>query len=121
MKKEYRAISAGLCEGRHPLPVDMYIFGHEIADPTDVCSLYEAAYAAIPEDITHIDLYATGLTVATLAVVQVCSDREISLTVMHYDLKSGTYYPQIISSEDRCGYCGALLKHDDSYCHHCGA
>ena len=39
-------------------------------------------------------LYVTGLTVATVAVVNVCIRVGISLTLMHYDQSTGDYYPQ---------------------------
>ena len=39
-------------------------------------------------------LYVTGLTVATVAVINVCIRVGISLTLMHYDQSTGDYYPQ---------------------------
>lgn len=39
-------------------------------------------------------LYVTGLTVATVAVINVCIRVGISLTLMHYNRDTGSYYPQ---------------------------
>lgn len=39
-------------------------------------------------------LYVTGLTVATVAVINVCMGVGIPLTLMHYDRDRGDYYPQ---------------------------
>lgn len=39
-------------------------------------------------------LYVTGLTVATVAVINVCRGLGVSLTLMHYDQSAGDYYPQ---------------------------
>ena len=39
-------------------------------------------------------LYVTGLTVATVAVINVCLHVGISLTLMHFNQANGNYYPQ---------------------------
>lgn len=39
-------------------------------------------------------LYVTGLTVATVAVINVCLHVGISLTLMHFNKETGDYYPQ---------------------------
>lgn len=44
------------------------------------------------------NLYVTGLTVATVAVINVCREEGIDLTLYHYDRESGSYYPQKVVS-----------------------
>lgn len=44
----------------------------------------------------HIDLYVTGLTVALIAVVNVCLRERIGLTLWHYDREKDDYFPQPI-------------------------
>lgn len=39
-------------------------------------------------------LYVTGLSVATVAVINVCIRVGISLTLMHFNQATGDYYPQ---------------------------
>ena len=103
MSKSYRF---GLCLGRHELPsVDGYIYGNTV-DPMDFAALSACASAAIPSDADSIELYVTGLTPATLAVVKHCHDNSINLTCWHYDRESGDYRPQVvISGMERCS-CG---------------
>jgi len=43
-----------------------------------------------------VNLYVTGLTAATLAVVKVCLEKCINLVAYHYDTATGTYRPQSI-------------------------
>lgn len=84
-----------LCKGRHETPATESIFPSTL-NPTDTEELFVMANRAIPEDTTGLVVYVTGLTVAILAVVQVCLERTIPLTAMHYDRETDTYYPQHI-------------------------
>lgn len=110
-------IILGLCKGRHEMPVEDYIFEQEI-NPTDVSGITDVAYSKLRElypecrvvttcmpnqaDYTdvpvykrgHLDLYATGLTVALIAVINVCKSLGIDVVLYHYDRESGEYYPQ---------------------------
>lgn len=111
----------GLCQGRHDIPgVDTYIFGNEV-DPLDTEGLRKQAYHAIPKDATSITLYVTGLSVALLAVVDVCFARQISLTAMHYDRNSNSYYRQIVLDYVQCPFCHRPNSRYDYYCPHCGS
>lgn len=114
--KSYRF---ALCAGRHTMPVDQAIFG-EIVDPTNIDELRQTAQAAIPEDCEALDLYATGLTVALLAVVQVCNDRGITLTVYHYNRENGEYFPQNMDVWETCPWCKRRKRYSDRICPHCG-
>lgn len=85
----------GLIEGRHPMPVKAYLLTGEV-NPVDIETIETMVSAAIPGDAGHIDLYVTGLTAATLAVVSVCERRMITLTAWHYDRATEGYIPQVV-------------------------
>ena len=109
----------GVCEGRHEMPVDGYIFPGEITaeemkDPEGLTkrahNFFMNAFAGLEEttriisygyDDIHITipdcevkLYATGLTVAVLAAVKALHQLCVPVTVMHYDRESGDYFKQ---------------------------
>lgn len=110
-----------LCKGRHVTPADMAVFENTL-DPTDVDGLYSAAWDAIPEDCEALDIYVTGLTVAMLAVVKVCEQRQIDLTAWHYDRNADQYYPQEILRHWACGFCGTRNSYSaGGVCSNCGA
>lgn len=94
----------GLCEGRHPLPVDEYVFGSVIEDPTDVNGLEEVAEEffrnLIPDCL--LELYVTGLSVALIAAINAASKyiNIKNIVLMHYDSKTNTYYPQFLNNLD---------------------
>lgn len=92
----------GLCEGRHPLPVNEYVFGSVIEDPTDVNGLEEVAEEffrnLIPDCL--LELYVTGLSVALIAAINAASIyiNVKNIVLMHYDSKTNTYYPQFLNN-----------------------
>lgn len=83
-----------LCEGRHEMPtgVSGAIFPHNI-NPLDVEGLEKTASNKL-SDCTELALYVTGLTVALVAVINVCRQNGIKLTLMHFDRATGNYYQQ---------------------------
>lgn len=83
----------GVCAARHEMPVKEFIFD-EIIRPTDTVGMYNEANKKIPADAEHINLYITGLTPATLAIVNVCYKRGITLTAYNYNRETGRYQPQ---------------------------
>ena len=89
--------SMTLCEGRHDIPnaTDGAIFGNTI-NPLDVCGLEEKALNKL-EGVKALNLYVTGLSVALVAVINVCHREGIMLTLWHYDRNSGNYYPQSVA------------------------
>ncbi len=119
VKKE--EIKLGLCKGRHDIPQaeDGFVF-ESISDPTDTKALEKRAFMSLwnvcyrsnkglmidPEwdgcDMTplifngmlHLNLYVTGLTVALIAVLNVCRREGITVTLWHYNSADGSYYPQ---------------------------
>ena len=87
--------SLALCEARHEMPVEGSIFGNSISDPTNVGRLeFEACKRLKGLDVEYLDLYVTGLTVALIAVLNVCKDLKIKVTLYHYNRETGDYYPQ---------------------------
>ena len=90
-------LSMALCEGRHAIPnaTNGAIFGNTI-NPLDVCGLEETAYNKLM-GVKALNLYVTGLSVALIAVVNVCHREGIMLTLWHYDRDSGNYYPQSVA------------------------
>lgn len=109
-----------LCESRHYMPVTESIFPHYV-DPTDVSGLYAAADEFIPDDCTELTVYVTGLTIAMMAVVEVCVNRGITLTVMHYDRENMIYFPQTVMVFCTCGFCHKRMPVTSYHCPHCGA
>lgn len=88
----------GLIRGRHEIPQvkDNYIFD-KIEDVKDTKAMYQIAFEKIKQ-YEYIDLYVTGLTVALISVINVCIDNNIELTLYHYDIESGEYYPQKVNT-----------------------
>src|SRR5690554_3689884 len=111
-----KEIRIGICKGRHPLPVDYYVFPQEV-NPLEVEQLEEISNKRLIEiaiqekakienatvvlsnqvdyhDITvavynaTVAIYATGLTVAVLAVVKAAKHLYKKVVVMHYDRDS---------------------------------
>lgn len=84
----------GLIKHRHDMPVDDYIYFH-VQNPTQTQRLYyEASWAILPYRDRKIVIYVTGLTVALIEAMKVCTDYEIDLDLMHYNPKDKTYYCQ---------------------------
>lgn len=84
-----------LCAGRHFTPdVDGSVFDHAV-NPVDVKTLENEALFVL-RGVTELDLYVTGLTVACVAVINACHERNIKLTLYHFDRDRGCYYPQAV-------------------------
>lgn len=102
--------------------MDGFVFPSVIDDVTDVKAMYKmAADAILPllkfekvakgalanadmgdqilwEADKGIDLYVTGLTSLTAAVIKLAAYNGIPLTLWHFDRASGNYFPQVIFS-----------------------
>ena len=85
-------IKLGAIKGRHDMPVFDYIFDGEV-NPLDLAGIYRQIRRKV-SGYTSVDLYVTGLTVVTAAVIHICYQENIGLTLYHYDRESGDYYPQ---------------------------
>lgn len=106
--KNIKNIELGLVEGRHDLPVDTFIYQEgDITFPLDMKELAKIADKRLSElgavssfedrfNPTSINLYVTGLTAATTAVVRVALVKGYLLTLYHFDRDSQTWIPQTI-------------------------
>lgn len=83
-----------LCEGRHDIPqaIDGAIFP-SVVNPTDINALQRTVREKL-ENVTHLKLYVTGLTVALIEVINYCSMFDIELTLYHYNKDTNNYYAQ---------------------------
>lgn len=91
----------GVCKGRHEMPCDLFVFENTIEDPTDVEKIEkEAIYFFhknfFNEGVKKFEIYVTGLTVALIAVLKAADRFCDEIVLMHYDIKTGNYYPQDI-------------------------
>lgn len=95
-----KAIKVAVCKGRHEIPqaTDGAIFENTITEMNPFSLLLEASkrlfsdFALQTGDI--VELYVTGLTMATLAIVNACASTDIELVCYHYDRETGTYILQ---------------------------
>lgn len=88
-------LKLAVCEGRHEIPqaTDGAIFPQEVANLFDFPALAEIVKEKL-DSCTGLDLYITGLTPCTLAVVNYCIAYHIPLTCWHYNRDTGGYVPQ---------------------------
>lgn len=111
-----KILNLAVCEGRHVIEpaTDGAIFGKSIPDDMLVNPkrLESRAFNAlwnkcfhrhwlVPTDdgdeipkFLNLNLYVTGLTVAVIAILNVCRCEGITVTLWHYDRNTGKYYPQ---------------------------
>lgn len=84
----------GLIRGRHNLPVDKFIYTN-IDDVTDFSKLEEVAIKSITRDADILVIYVTGLTSATVAVINVAKIIGYKFIILkHYDNASSNYLSQ---------------------------
>lgn len=90
----------GLCEGRHEIPVDQYIFGNSIEDPTDTEGLAVKAANVFAlngiEAGDEVQIYVTGLTVALIAAIVAAKEIGATVVLYHFDRETGSYFPQSV-------------------------
>lgn len=84
----------GLIKGRHEMPVDAYIFDR-------IDNVFDFAYQkAVIDDFLAgkraVTVYVTGLTSVTATLISRCAHFGVALTLMHYDMTSGEYVPQVM-------------------------
>lgn len=99
-KIKYKDINLGLVRGRHELPVDDYIFD-QIDNVLDFENLEKTAQEKLAQyqatsynEMPHLNVYVTGLTPATVAVMKNCMGNGIPLTFMHFDRETNNYVAQ---------------------------
>ena len=123
MLRERKTATFGLVAGRHPLPVDKYIWTEEVQNPMDHKALYEHASNVIGNEWDEITVYVTGLTPCLLAVVDHCHWAGITLKVMQYDRNNDSYVESTLFVYDECPFCkGRIARNAWSYyCPKCGS
>lgn len=95
-----KSIKVAVCKGRHEIPqaTDGAIFEQTITEMNPFNLLLEASKRLFSDFALHsgdmVELYVTGLTMATLAVVNACASTDIELVCYHYDRETGKYIPQ---------------------------
>lgn len=86
----------GLVQGRHEIPqVKEYIFENAL-DPADIMGIRSLAKKSLEflSKGDNLKVYVTGLTVALVEVINICHEKGVALTLMHFDRNTGTYFPQ---------------------------
>ena len=114
-------MNIGLINNRHDIPeVYDYIF-KKIEDVTNLQEMYAIAYNKLKDCTEKVNLYVTGLTVATTTVIKVCIDNNIELSLWHYDKEAQKYFEQLIIELHKCSFCGQKYPVHNWTCPHCGA
>lgn len=86
----------GLVQGRHEISeVKDYIFTNTL-DPADIQGIRSLAQKSLEflSKGDNLTVYVTGLTVALVEVINICHEKGVRLTLMHFDRETGTYFPQ---------------------------
>ena len=86
----------GLIKGRHEIPQveGRYIFIEDL-NPTDVKEAEGKAYSVLAGiKAVYPDKHVTGLTMALIAVLNAAKRHGMSVTLYHFDRKTGEYFPQ---------------------------
>ena len=99
-------LNMGLVDNRHEIPAeqvkDGFIFDRALTpdEMTNPCHLEDMvgsklkAVANKDAETVELRLTVTGLTVATIAVVNTCIKQDIDLVLLHFDRASGKYFEQ---------------------------
>lgn len=86
----------GLISGRHAMPVEEYVFD-EIEDMFRFFDLEVKALSSIEKTSDLLVLYVTGLTVATISVINVAKKLGYKDVVLkHYNRDNGLYESQLV-------------------------
>ena len=101
-----KVLNIGVCSGRHDLPCSEFVFD-KIEDPTNVAELERDAYMYFFNNCvadtyyTRVNIYITGLTVATLAIENALIHlerqgylKDTAVYFMHYNKDTNSYYEQ---------------------------
>ena len=91
---QFEADVYGLVRGRHAMPVSDYVFD-EIEDMFNFGKLEMMAFSRIVKESDTLMLYVTGLTVATVAVLDMAKKLGYKYVVLkHYNRDNGLYGSQ---------------------------
>jgi len=96
-----KTLEVGLIKGRHPLPVNEYIFDkiEDVLDFSTMRNTVDSFFKNIKEEPKEIIVYVTGLTAATATVIASFVTKwwgDTTLSFMHYDVKNGNYKKQFV-------------------------
>lgn len=97
-RKELVPMTLGAIKGRHPLPVDDYVFDEDIKDIKNLDFISDTVHDKL-KYCSALTLYVTGLTVVTTEICSYCSYNNIPLTLLHFDRETGEYFPQVVISD----------------------
>ena len=84
----------GLCAGRHDYPVDESLLPQIVKREWPTYIIEDMIEHKIPKDAEKIEVYASGLMVAMLALVAVCARRGLELIVWNFDSRWKVYNMQ---------------------------
>ena len=111
-------VTVGLIKGRHEMPVEKYIFNDEIKDVFDFDFITQTIRDFIKNEVgveviygyginqaylgdvdvykgkRALTVYVTGLTSVTAALIGICAENGIKLTLMHFDRDTNSYKEQ---------------------------
>lgn len=109
-------LNIGVCEGRHEMPCKIFVYGSTIEDPSNITALEQWANFVIATIVHYkqcgnltINLYVTGLTMATLSIINAVKRANTSsavhdygllkleLVCKHYNTATASYVDQPIS------------------------
>ena len=95
-----KKINVGMVEGRHPLPVETYIF-EEVRDVMDFKALEEGSdnffEKLLTGEFVTVNLYVTGLTsvaIASMSAFAKYSREKDCLIFWHFNRETNGYVPQ---------------------------
>jgi len=102
-------IRVGMINGRHDMPVDIFIFDN-VSDSlmVDFPRQHQKACSRIQEILDsktsnstakNLIVYVTGLTSVLASVIRACLDLKVNLRLLHWNPNRGKYYPQDIFTE----------------------
>lgn len=88
-----KPMKLALCAGRHNIPqAEGAVFAGAV-DPINPQKLENIAYFSL-QNCCKLDLYVTGLTIALVAVINVCRELRIPVTLWHFNRDTNDYFPQ---------------------------
>lgn len=97
----YTHLKMNLCECHQKTPaLDGSIFEYDI-DQRHLSAFNKIAESKL-RGANKLDLYATGLMSALVAVIKVCYRNKITLTIYYPDM-NGQFYPQYVWNFDNKG------------------
>ena len=84
-----------LCDNRHDMPsaVTGSIFPRNVRNPADLLGMRTWIESAL-KDTDVLNLFVTGLTVATVEVINYCLENDIKIVLWHFNPDTGAYFQQ---------------------------